>query len=269
MCELFGLSAAKTVPCREILREFYSHGEAHPNGWGIAFLSERGALIEKEPVCSLNSTYLKERLRAPVDADLLLAHIRLATKGKIEYRNTHPFSSEDMDGNVWTLIHNGTIFESDILKKYQYHQKGGTDSERILLCLVDRMNQAIREKGRDLCAMERTGIIGQLITDIAHENKVNLLISDGRMLYAHINYRNGLFIKQGNGVTFLSTRPLRTVLYMDPDQGESESGWEALPLNTLLAFRRGSLVYRRHLHNEEFFDSEEKIRFLYLDYAEM
>ena len=74
-------------------------------------------------------------------AKTALAHIRLATIGNVEQDNCHPFTAVDNSGRTWTLIHNGTIFESDNIGKYVFLQKGETDSERILLYIVDSINK--------------------------------------------------------------------------------------------------------------------------------
>ena len=51
MCELLGFSSRKKRRRNDLLREFYSHAEAHPHGWGLARFPDGGApLVEKEPV---------------------------------------------------------------------------------------------------------------------------------------------------------------------------------------------------------------------------
>ena len=75
------------------------------------------------------------------------------------------------------------------------------------------------------------------------------------MLYAHSNYSGGLHIRRGSGRVAIATKPL--------DGGH----WEELPRNTLLAYRDGEEIIRGAPHDYEFFDSEEKMRYLYLDFA--
>ena len=43
--------------------------------------------------------------------------------------------------------------------------------------------------------------------------------------------------------------------------------WENVPMNRLLAYQKGQLCYTGTNHGCEFFDSEEKMRLLFLDYA--
>ena len=43
MCEMLGISARRRIRVNDILREFFSHGDQHPHGWGLARFSETGA----------------------------------------------------------------------------------------------------------------------------------------------------------------------------------------------------------------------------------
>ena len=38
MCEIFGFSSSKEEELNDYLKEFYSHCEEHPHGWGLAIL---------------------------------------------------------------------------------------------------------------------------------------------------------------------------------------------------------------------------------------
>ena len=130
MCEMLGISAKRRIRANDILREFYSHADRHPHGWGLATFNDAGAPdIEKEAVKATESEYLKKRLAEPIEESVLLAHIRLATVGHLEYRNSHPFVAADNCGRIWTLEHNGTIFNGAELNRYMGLQFGSTDSE--------------------------------------------------------------------------------------------------------------------------------------------
>lgn len=68
--------------------------------------------------------------------------------------------------------------------------------------------QAISEKGAALTEEERCRIIDQLVITASPENKLNLLIYDGDLIYAHCNYRGSLHQRfTEDGVCF-STKPL-------------------------------------------------------------
>ena len=89
MCELFGISARDDFYANDYLKAFYAHSDFHPHGWGLACVSRNSALVEKESVKASTSNYLRERLSQPITEKLLLAHIRYATIGNVEYKNCH------------------------------------------------------------------------------------------------------------------------------------------------------------------------------------
>ncbi|MDE6209218.1 MAG: class II glutamine amidotransferase [Lachnospiraceae bacterium] len=256
MCELFGVTSGRKIQLNELLSELFSHGIEHPNGWGMAFFYDNAVSLEKQPEASHKSDYLKQRLQFKVEADKMIAHIRLATRGNINYENTHPFVMRDRSNRTWTLAHNGTIFECDLMNYFTKVQQGQTDSERILAYIVSRINLEL-EKKKELSMQERFELIDETICEITPENKVNLILFDGELMYVHTNYKNSLYrCKKGEAVV-ISTRPL------DSDK------WENVPINTLIAYQDGKQVYTGTNHNNEFFDSEEKMRLLFLDFANL
>lgn len=261
MCELFGVSSPEKIILTNLLRELFSHGYAHPDGWGMAFFDLGGASVEKEPENSCRSEYLKHRLKLNISSARMIAHIRLATKGGHGYENSHPFAGNDSSGRTWTLAHNGTIFESDFLDPLFYIQKGQTDSERILIYIIQQMNLALKEKrpgGEEadtLSDSERFQIMDRIIQEITPENKVNLLVFDGDLLYIHTNYANSLHFRQEGPGVIISTQPL------------DARTWDKVPMNTLIAYRDGQKLYTGTTHTNEYFDDKEKTRHLLLDYA--
>ncbi len=257
MCEIFGLISRDDFNANDYLRTFYSHSEHHPHGWGLACISRNSALIEKESIKASESNYLKERLSQPVKAKIMLAHIRYATIGNVEYKNCHPFSAKDNTGRRWTLIHNGTIFDYSPLSQYVKKQLGDTDSERILLYFIDRLNAAQAKKGTRLIFEERFALFDGIICEMAKGNKLNLLFSDGKYLYAHTNCKGTLFYLSRDNYTLLSTVPL------------SSEEWQPLPFTRSLAYYKGSLIKTGTNHGHEYIESEESMKLLYRIFANL
>lgn len=245
MCELFGINSTKKIKANELLQEFFSHGADHPDGWGLATFYGNAVSLEKEPVSALESVYLKHRLTEDIVEATLLAHIRKASVGNLQYKNSHPFAMRDNQNRLWTLIHNGTIFESPELDAYIGRQRGGTDSERILYDLIDRIDARQEEKGRSLSEEERFSVMDEMIHRITPKNKVNLLIYDGDLFYVHMNHKDSLYRCQKEKALVVSTKPLNS------------DDWESVPMNTLLAYRNGDLVYTGNRHINEYIKIEE------------
>lgn len=256
MCELFGVTSRSKLELNELLLRFFSHGTEHPNGWGMAFFYGNAVSLEKQPEASYKSNYLKQRLQYKVEADKMIAHIRLATRGSLNYENTHPFVMRDNSDRTWTLAHNGTIFDCDLLNPFTRSQQGQTDSERILAYIVSRMNIEMKNK-KELSGQERFRLIDDILCEITPENKVNLLLFDSELMYVHTNYQNSLYSCRKGEAVVISTRPLDYHV------------WEPVPMNTLIAYQDGEQVYKGTNHKNEFFETEEKMRLLFLDYSNL
>ncbi len=255
MCELFGMNAAHSTSCQELLLEFFSHSDHHPNGWGLATFQDGRSCIEKEPLQASKSISLKKHLKSKIEGKTILAHIRYATIGNIEYENCHPFLDKDNFGRSWVLIHNGTIFDYPPLAPYQYRQIGQTDSERILLYLIDQINIHQTRLGRALDWKERCHLLDEFIAHMAPRNKLNLLIYDGEILYAHTNAPNSLYTQRKDEGVFFSTVPL-----------DSEE-WKPLPLTCLCAYRDGHKIYHGNPHYAKYVENPTEMPHLFQAYS--
>ena len=258
MCELLGMSAKRRRAANATLREFFSHAEQHPHGWGLAKLRPGEApVIEKEALKATKSAALRRILEAPIEESALLAHIRLATVGTMEYANCHPFTATDNRGRIWTLVHNGTMFNGAELNEYVGIQYGDTDSERVLLHLIDRIDREQIRLGRSLGEEERFGTLAAVIAELSKGNKLNLLIYDGEVLYAHCNFRGTLHVRREAEAVMFSTRPL------------SGEGWEEAPFTSLIAAKGGEIIRKSPPHGNEYIYNPNDYRMVYMDFAKL
>ena len=257
MCELLGVSSKERRRLNDILREFYSHADAHPHGWGLATLRPGEApAIEKEAVAATASATLGSILCEPIEESALLAHIRLATIGAMEYANCHPFMAADNSGRVWTLVHNGTMFNGAELNGYIGIQFGETDSERVLLHLVAMIDREQIRKGHALGEKERFGVLSDAVAGLSKGNKLNLLVFDGEFMYAHANFRDSLHSAEGGCVMF-STRPL------------SHGEWKPVPFTRLVAVKDGEFVREGPSHGNEYIYNPDDYRLVYMNFARL
>ena len=251
MCEIFGICNKNEVNINRYLKTFYSHSLEHPHGWGLAVADGDDISIEKEPAQASKSNYLKQRLSLPIIVKTALAHIRYATIGDIAYKNCHPYSLKDNFSRRWTLIHNGTIFDYPPLNKFLWEQKGDTDSERILLYIIEQINKHQKSLGRLLDIQERFSLLDYIVSEMAKGNKLNLIIYDGEYMYVHTNYSNSLhYLQTDDGIMF-STRPL------------SDEYWQRVPMTTLISYKNGRQIFTGTNHGNEYTDNEESMKYLY------
>ena len=257
MCELFGISSAKNIRANELLDAFYNHSYMHQDGWGLALFHGNEVSVEKEPVRAVDSRYLAARLSRPILCTNLLAHIRRATIGRIEYVNCHPFVLEDASGRTWTQIHNGTMFDSEVLAPYISLQEGTTDSERVLWYIIDRVNKELEKENMSLSGEHRIALIDRLLGSLSRGNKLNMLLFDGENLYVHTNCRDSLYVHSEPGTRVIATSPVCC------------EDWEALPMNRLLVYKNGALIYTGESHGNEFREEDHDLATLYSAFAEL
>lgn len=242
MCELFAINAQEAIEANGYLRVFFSHSEQHPHGWGIAWNHDGQVFLRKEPVKAAESSYLRELLDTPIRHRRLIAHIRLATKGITRQENCHPFEVESSDGTVWMLAHNGTIFNDALLTGYHTQGQGDTDSEQIVLFLMDLLDAAELRQGGELGFEARFSVLNSAITKLSNGNKVNVILDDGEHLYVHTNtMETTLYIKQQPGAAVFSTQAL-----------DDDPTWAPVPTAQLQAYRDGELVRQAAPHGNIF-----------------
>ena len=245
MCELFGVTANRRIKINGLLKTFFEHSVEHRNGWGMAILDDGSVSVEKEPVRAIDSSYLKSRLNGKIETARFMAHIRRATVGDVDFDNTHPFIKRDEAGRIWAFVHNGTIFESPVIYSYREVQTGSTDSERILLYIVDQVNKHYVSEQNSFDANDRIRLI----------DKMNIMLYDGDYFYVHKNEEGTLFKSEKPGSVIFSTHPL------------TEDGWEEVPQNTLFVYKDGALIYTGKKHEYSYVHDDEKMRMVFINYA--
>lgn len=246
MCELYGFIGNKNIQINDSLKIFYSHGAKHPHGWGFAHWLNHNIIptINKDVTPSTESSELFNILANPINTNVALGHIRFATIGSIKKVNCHPFLCIDSTGRNWTLVHNGNIYSGLELIPYEEKQTGETDSERILLYLIDSINKKTLEKRSPLNNLERRRVVESFIKNLAPRNRLNLIIYDSEQLYVHANMKDTLYFSKQDESYYFSTTPL-----------ENNFKWNSLPINKLFVYSHSQLIYSGLRHDFEFIKS--------------
>ncbi len=246
MCAIFCFNSKEPYEVNECLQCFYEHSDEHPDGWGLANLESEKFKIDKEPVKANCSEHLKNILSNPIIGKNVFAHIRLATVGEIVSPNCHPFHEVDGNKRSWMLIHNGTIFNYPQLDEYKNKEQGDTDSERILLYIIDKVDEFEKEKGQLSTIKERFDLLYEIIRDMSKNNKLNLMIYDGDLTYIHSNMKNSLYyLKSDEGFTVAST------------QITDNQDWKPCELNKLFGLIDGNIIFESEEHENGYILTEE------------
>ena len=251
MCEIFCFNSNTPKEVNECLECFYNHSEEHPHGWGLATMQSDEFIIDKEPVKAACSEHLKNILSNPVVGKNVFAHIRLATVGEIISPNCHPFIEADDNNRSWMLIHNGTVFECPDLDKYKDYEKGDTDSERILLYIIDQVNKFEKNIGRLSTIKERFNLLSDLVADLSKGNKLNLMIYDGDLTYIHSNMRESLYYLKNEDGFLVASTPL-----------DGDENWKQVELNKLFGLIDGNIIFESEEHDNEFVFTEEYSKYV-------
>lgn len=140
MCRLFGMSAGG----RRARATFWLLGapdslavQSHrePDGTGLGWFDEHGAPhVRKQPIAAYGDTEFGREARE-VSSSTFVAHVRFASTGSLEVRNTHPFEQE---GRLFA--HNGVIENLQRLEAHLGEElalvRGDTDSERFFALIT-------------------------------------------------------------------------------------------------------------------------------------
>ncbi|MGO9487457.1 MAG: class II glutamine amidotransferase [Solirubrobacteraceae bacterium] len=146
MCRLFGMSAGP-APAKATFwlldapdsLSVQSHRE--PDGTGLGWLDEQGRPhVSKRPIAAYEDREFARRAQE-VTSRTFVAHVRFASTGALEMKNTHPF---EQSGRLFA--HNGVIEDLQALEQHLGADgmalvKGDTDSER-LFALITRETAA-------------------------------------------------------------------------------------------------------------------------------
>lgn len=188
MCELFAMSARYPTTVHLSLDELARHGGAtgpHRDGWGMAFVQGRDALLLREPEAASESSLIAYMQSHDVRSTLAVAHLRKATQGERALANTQPFLRE-LGGRAHLFAHNGMLpgIEGDArFASRRFRRVGGTDSEHAFCALLDRLAPLWDDGEPDLAA--RLEVVTRFARDLATLGPANFLYCDADVIFAH------------------------------------------------------------------------------------
>ena len=231
MCEIYGFCGNKAVTLNQYTNEFWTHARIHQDGFGY-YLADR-KLLYVNPRSAMD--YIKGLSKFDFKSKLALCHIRFKTHGPAKAENCHPFIKHDVLGIEWSLIHNGYIDDTPTTAALGTIQKGETDSERILLCIVETVNRFyehsfIEDHSEYMNALYSA--IENTCNELSTLGKTNLIFTDNftNNMYVYMNHRNTLFKHISDDGVHISTTPL------------TKECWNAIEPGKLHIFNNGALV---------------------------
>ncbi|MFR0357293.1 class II glutamine amidotransferase [Streptomyces sediminimaris] len=140
MCRLFGLShaplrARATFWLLDAPDSLSRQSHRDPDGTGLGHFTADGTPhVDKAPIAAYRDRAFAEEARQE-ESETFIAHVRFASTGSLDVRNTHPFEQE---GRLFA--HNGVVEGLDRLDHHLGEDrslvKGDTDSERFFALIT-------------------------------------------------------------------------------------------------------------------------------------
>jgi predicted glutamine amidotransferase len=159
MCRLFGMSGGSaavraTFWLLEAPDSLAEQSRSEPDGTGIGWFDADGRPhVAKQPLAAYEDESFAREARE-LESTTFVAHIRYATTGGIEARNTHPFEQR---GRLFA--HNGVIEDLDRLEHELGDDralvKGDTDSERFFALVTRETERHGGDVGAGIVAAAR------------------------------------------------------------------------------------------------------------------
>lgn len=211
MCRLFGFRSVVPAAVHPALvtekNSLVIQSREHKDGWGIAAYGVDPSPKVAHGVGPAHSDPDFLRVSSLVSSHTVVAHVRLASVGAIEMRNSHPF----LYGR-WSFVHNGTLknfeqhrhaVESLIREDLRSNIKGTTDSERCFHIFLTRLASRAPLDGtarvEDVAAsLAETMQLVASITDQPGQDRsaMNFLVTNGDVMVATRRNRT-LYLSDG------------------------------------------------------------------------
>ncbi|OBG20904.1 class II glutamine amidotransferase [Mycobacterium sp. 852002-51057_SCH5723018] len=184
MCRLFGLHAGTHV-CTATFwllnapDSLSQQSRKNPDGTGLGLFDQHGRpQLHKEPIAAWQDTQFATEAHQ-LSGTTFVAHVRYATTGSLDVRNTHPFQQ---DGRIFA--HNGVVEGLDVIDARLRELGtadlvlGQTDSERVFALITG----SVRARGGD----ETAGLVDAVrwLAANAPIYAVNILLSTATDMWA-------------------------------------------------------------------------------------
>ena len=185
MCQLLGMNCNTPTDIVFSFTGFATRGgrtDEHKDGWGIAFFEGKGVRHFVDHQAAIDSPIAELIKRVPIKSTNVIAHIRKATQGVIALENCHPFVREAW-GTNWVFAHNGDLKDFNPQLDGSYLPIGSTDSERAFCYLMQSLRARFGAKLPELTALRE--FLSEICHDIASHGTFNMMLSNGKALFAH------------------------------------------------------------------------------------
>ena len=268
MCELFAMSSRRPTTVGFSLELLARRGGAegpHGDGWGVGYYAGSDVLLLREPSAASESVLVRHIEQHGPPSELVISHIRLATRGERALHNPQPFLRE-LGGRSHMFAHNGELDGLQGLPgaaNPRFRTIGSSDSEAAFCSLLYSLATSWDGVGAEPPpAEERLDIVAGFAARLRKLGIANFLYADGDVLFAHSDHRippgtedvmPGLHVLErgcmeevpdmsDSGVTLTTVQQALTLVASAPLTDEA---WLPLGTGEVVAIRAGEIVGRR------------------------
>jgi predicted glutamine amidotransferase len=250
MCQLLGMNANTPTDVCFSFTGLATRADEHKDGFGIAFFEDKGLRHFVDHHGARSSPVAELVKRYPIRSDIVIAHIRKATQGRVALENTHPFVRE-LWGRYWVFAHNGDLKHFAPRLHGAFRPVGDTDSERAFCWLMQELAKAHASVPS---VAELTRTLGELLPQPAAHGTFNLLLSNGQALWAHGStqlhwllrehpFRSAHLADEDLSVDFAQhTSASDHVAVVATEPLTRDERWQAIAPGTLQVFQHGRPV---------------------------
>jgi glutamine amidotransferase len=192
MCQLLGLNANTPTDVMFSFTGFATRAQEHKDGFGIAFFEGAGVRLFVDAQSARVSPVAEMVQRYPIRSEVIVAHIRKATQGRVALENTHPFQRE-LWGRYWVFAHNGDLTGFAPRLHGAFRPVGGTDTERAFCWLMQELAKA---HAAVPSITELTATLRELVPPVAAHGAFNFMLSNGQALWAHCSTRLSYLVRR-------------------------------------------------------------------------
>jgi predicted glutamine amidotransferase len=181
MCQLLGMNANVPTDVCFSFAGLALRADEHRDGFGIAFFEDKGLRLFVDAKSARESPVARMVQQYPIQSEVVIAHIRKATQGRVALENTHPYMRE-LWGRYWVFAHNGNLVGFAPRLHAAFKPVGDTDSERAFCWLMQELAKA----HADVPSIDELGAtLRELLPVLAAHGTFNMLLSNGQALWAH------------------------------------------------------------------------------------
>lgn len=185
MCQLLGINCATPTDVTFSFKGFSQRAgitSDHCDGFGIGFFEGRACRLFVDNQSAIKSPIGDLIRNYPTKSKNVIAHIRKATRGKVTFENSHPFSRE-LWGRHWLFAHNGDLHDFAPPLSGRFTPIGNTDSEYAFCYLLDCLVERFGYKPPDV--EEVFAVLQEISPKIAEFGTFNFCLSNGDAMFTY------------------------------------------------------------------------------------